>query len=320
MNYKRKTRTIFLFVATILAIFATFMPTIHVYADPTTNNSGQTNQPNSNGSTNNNSNNNNGSNANTTNNATSAETLFKGRTLGNCGNILGMTPWDCGVTITRDQETLKQGVWIIATNIATDITILAAYLALGYVVYGGYLYTFSAGEPSKSAAGKKALSQAFIGLAITMSATAIMSTIRTVLIGAHAQPMVDCVTEGCVDPGALFLNTLHWFIGMAGIVSAIFVVYGGISYSTSSGSAEKIRKSKTMITNALIGLAIVALAEIITAFVSNIIREANTGSTQPQTTGSIDSVPHKRNTDNTTTFAYYRPTESKPIIRKSGNE
>ena len=38
---------------------------------------------------------------------------------------------------------------------------------------------------------------------------------------------------------------------------------------------QKLKKAKDMITYALIGLAIVALAEIITAFVSNMIREAN---------------------------------------------
>lgn len=207
--------------------------------------------------------------------ADDSNVLFDGES--HCEPMLGMVPWDCGVKITDDQESLKTGPWIIATNVSGDITILTSYLALGYIIYGGYLYAFSGGEPSKAAAGKKTLTQAFIGLAISMSATAIMSTIRSILLSDGGN-LLNCATEGCTDPSVLFINTIHWAIGMIGIISAIFVVYGGISYSTSGGSAEKIKKSKTIIMNAIIGLIIVALAELTTAFVSNIIKQANPSS------------------------------------------
>ena len=192
---------------------------------------------------------------------------------GECGHFLGMTSWDCGVAVS-DQNSLKNSIWTIAANIATDITILAAYLALGYVIYGGYLYIFSGGDTGKVATGKKTLTQAFIGLAITLSAAAIMSTIRIVLIGSNGK-LLNCATEGCVSTDKLVINTIHWFIAIAGAVSAIFVVYGGISYTTSSGDSGKLQKAKNVIINALIGLAIVALAEMITAFVSKAIDDAN---------------------------------------------
>ena len=44
---------------------------------------------------------------------------------------------------------------------------------------------------------------------------------------------------------------------------------------TSSGDPGKTKKAKDMIMYSLIGLAIVALATVITAFVSNTIRNAN---------------------------------------------
>lgn len=259
---------------------------------------------NSNSNSNSSSNNTNNSNTNTnnTNSGNSSDSnnsgggsgnaLFEGRT--DCGvPFLGMTPWDCGVTITDSQESLKKEIWKIAANIATDITILASYLALGYVIYGGYLYTFSGDNPTKAASGKKALSQAFIGLAIAMSAAAIMSTIRAVLISDS--DLTNCATNGCIEADSLFISALHWFIGMAGVFSAIFIVYGGISYSTSAGSTEKLRKSKTMIINALIGLAIVALAELILAFVSSKIREANQGINPPRanpTNSTVSASPN----------------------------
>ena len=200
---------------------------------------------------------------------------FQGRTGDACGGFLGLTSWDCGVSIS-DQDSLKNGIWIIATNILTDITVVAAYLVLGYVIYGGYKYTFSGGEPTKVAEGKKTLVHAFIGLAIVMSASAILSSIRIALVGGQGN-IGDCLTQECVDPNDMIVNLIQWVVGIAGVVSGAFVVYGGITYTTSAGDPNKLQKAKQMITYALIGLAIVALAEIITAFVSNMIRDANKG-------------------------------------------
>lgn len=198
-----------------------------------------------------------------------------------CRYFLGMTSWDCNVVEqVANNDQLKSNIWTIAANVATDITVIAAYLIIGYVIYGGYLYTFSGGDPGKVATGKKAITQAFIGLAIVMSANVILNSIR-IALGANFTK--NCTIAGeCYGldtdtnaAGTMILETIRWVVGIAGVVSAIFVVYGGISYTTSTGDPGKLKKAKDMITYALIGLAIVALAEIITAFVSNIIREAN---------------------------------------------
>ena len=212
----------------------------------------------------------------------SAADAFTGRQGSDCNLFLGFTTWDCGVSIS-DDATLKTGIWQIAANVATDIAVAAAYLVLGYVIYGGYLYTFSGGDPGKVATGRKTLTQAFIGLAIVMSANLIMSTIRIALLSDNDN-LGNClvvneefngITGNCVDATAVVTNTIDWFIGIAGIVSAIFVVYGGISYTTSAGDPSKLKKAKDMILYSLIGLAVVALASVITAFVSGIIRDAN---------------------------------------------
>ena len=163
-------------------------------------------------------------------------------------------------------------------NILADLPVIAAYLVLGYVIYGGYLYMFSSGDPSKAMAGKKTLTQAFIGLAITMSAYVIFSAIRIALIGNKSFGDCDPLVGGCVDGGTMVTNLIQWFGGMAGVVAAIFLVIGAVGYMTSQGDAGKLQKAKTTILYSLIGLVIVALAEILTAFVSNLIREANAGS------------------------------------------
>ena len=188
------------------------------------------------------------------------------------------------------EDDLKNNIWTIAANIATDITVIAAYLVLGYVIYGGYLYIFSAGDPGRTAAGRKTLAHAFIGLAIVMSANVIMGAIRIALVGSSGN-IGNCATGGgCVDAGSMVTNLIQWVVGMAGIVAAIFVVYGGISYTTSSGDPSKLQKAKQIILYALIGLVICALAEIITAFVSSTIRDANRNAFINQTTISKEVI------------------------------
>lgn len=194
----------------------------------------------------------------------------------NCEEFLGLTAWDCNVIIS-DQDSLVTGIWTIAANVAKDIAVIAAYLVLGYVIYGGYLYTMSGGDPNKVATGKKVLTQAFIGLAIAILANIIVGTIRIALdadFTGSCNAIEDTkITECGANPGNMITSLIQWVIGVAGVVSVIFVVYGGISYSTSSGDPNKIKKAKDMILYALIGLAIVALAEVITAFVSGMIRD-----------------------------------------------
>lgn len=209
--------------------------------------------------------------------AYAAKTVFDGRDGAACQGFLGLTSWDCGVNIS-DEDSLKAGILQIAANVATDITIIAAYLVIGFVIYGGYLYMFSYGDPNKAASGKKTLTNAFIGLAIVMSAYLILSTIRFALLGAGGKFNCDLLSEtgaGCVNANDVVTHAIQWFIAIAGVVAVIFVVYGAISYITSSGDPTKLQKAKQSIIYALIGLAIVALAEAITAFVSGMIRDAN---------------------------------------------
>lgn len=192
---------------------------------------------------------------------------------GNCRYILGLTSWDCGVNISN-QSTLASGIWTIATNVLADITVIAAYLILGYVIYGGYQYIFSGGDPGKVAAGKKTILHGFIGLAIVLLAHVILSSIRTAL----GTSLGNCVSSECVDATSMVSSTIQWVIGVAGAAAAIFVVYGGIAYITSAGDPNKLQKAKQIILYALIGLVIVALAEVITAFVTNVIKSANSTS------------------------------------------
>ena len=188
-------------------------------------------------------------------------------------SFLGLTPWYCGVKDDpKSQDEITTNIIQIATNIFTDITVASAYLILGFVIYGGYLYMTAGGDPGKAATSRKVLTRAFIGLAIVLLANVIVNGIRIALVG-EGTSLAD-VKEGAVTANDLFVNAINFAIAISSIVCVIFIIIGGVNYMTSAGDSSKLQKAKNTLTYAIIGLLIVGLAAVITAFVSNMIREA----------------------------------------------
>jgi hypothetical protein len=78
----------------------------------------------------------------------------------------------------------------------------------------------------------------------------------------------DCKTEdgGTTLPTIMkdVINIISWIVG---IVSVIMIIYGGFKYITSSGNDANVTSAKNTILYAIIGLVIVALAQIIVRFV-----------------------------------------------------
>lgn len=107
--------------------------------------------------------------------------------------ILGMRPWYQGLTTrkndkcvvgTPSEEQMPLFVWTIVLNLLADLFAVVGYLALGFVMYGGWLYLRSEGDPGMVAKGKKTLVSAMIGIAIALLANVIVNAIIGVLTSA----------------------------------------------------------------------------------------------------------------------------------------
>lgn len=64
-------------------------------------------------------------------------------------------------------------------------------------------------------------------------------------------------------------NAIRLFFGIAGGIAVLTVVYGGVRYALSQGNPQETTKSKDIILNALIGLAIIITAFGIVSFVTS---------------------------------------------------
>ena len=69
------------------------------------------------------------------------------------------------------------------------------------------------------------------------------------------------------SPGVLVARIIQYLLGIIGIVLVVLIIVGGFIYMTSGGNEEQVKKSKSILTSAVIGLVIVALAYIIASFV-----------------------------------------------------
>jgi hypothetical protein len=86
-------------------------------------------------------------------------------------------------------------------------------------------------------------------------------------------------TGQCNETGTGLSGTIATVINVlsvvVGIVAVVMIIVGGLRYITSGGSSEKVTGAKNTILYAIIGLVIVALAQVIVRFVLN--KTANAG-------------------------------------------
>ncbi|MDQ5953358.1 MAG: hypothetical protein QG647_92 [Patescibacteria group bacterium] len=93
--------------------------------------------------------------------------------------------------------------------------------------------------------------------------------------GASQYTAESCDTNGSKLP-AVLTNIINIFSWIVGIVSVIMIIYGGFRYITSGGDSNGVTAAKNTILYAIIGLVIVALAQVIVQFV---LTKANSAAT-----------------------------------------
>jgi len=75
------------------------------------------------------------------------------------------------------------------------------------------------------------------------------------------------LTADTCDFNCVLRKIINIFSIIVGVIAVIMMVYGGFRYITSGGASERVTSAKNTILYAIIGLAIVALAQVIVRFV-----------------------------------------------------
>lgn len=85
------------------------------------------------------------------------------------------------INIESYQCQSNTGIFCVLENLIKVGLALAGLIAVAFIVYGGFLYITSAGNPEGSKAGLAAVTNASIGLVIVLAAWVIINTVLTVL-------------------------------------------------------------------------------------------------------------------------------------------
>lgn len=58
----------------------------------------------------------------------------------------------------------------------------------------------------------------------------------------------------------LFVRVVNWILIIAAMIAVLYLIFGGVTYLTAGGDAEKVTKAKTTIINSVIGIIVIALS------------------------------------------------------------
>lgn len=115
------------------------------------------------------------------------------RSAGDCSGgvtVFGLDPWwkaldrnGCEILQSNFEGDKLTGTVIkIVAVVVKDLMFVAGFLAVGFVMYGGFLMVTSAGNPGAVEKAKKTISGSIIGLVIAILAYAIVTTVLGVVV------------------------------------------------------------------------------------------------------------------------------------------
>ena len=107
------------------------------------------------------------------------------------GRILGIPPWYRGLTNNSPPECnlltpeqvggIGNFIWRIVLNGIEMAIVLATYITVFFIIYGGFLYLTGGALPGQLEKARKTLINAVVGLVICMSAIALTNLVFTII-------------------------------------------------------------------------------------------------------------------------------------------
>lgn len=104
-------------------------------------------------------------------------------------SVLAFPAWFQGLKCdtTNGQVTVQiqdvNDIWVIVMNIAQWLIIAGGYVSVYFIIWGGFKYITSAGDPQKVEGAKNAITNAVIGLVIVLASVAIVRTVQASIGG-----------------------------------------------------------------------------------------------------------------------------------------
>ena len=122
-----------------------------------------------------------------------------------------------------------------------------------------------------------------LGIGLSLAATSAVSAQDSVMSACEGVALAggDCSEDAESRVSSIVAVALNLFSFIVGVAAVIMIFIGGFKYVIASGDSNSVNSAKNTILFAVIGLVIVALAQVIVVFVIN---RVETGGPPPMTT------------------------------------
>lgn len=96
----------------------------------------------------------------------------------------GLIDGNCNILSPSSPEVGGIGnfIWKIVLNVIDLILQLVAYIAVGFIIFGGYKYMISAGSPDGMVKARKTITNAVVGLLLSIFSVAIVKVIAGAIV------------------------------------------------------------------------------------------------------------------------------------------
>lgn len=108
--------------------------------------------------------------------------------------VLGIPPWYRGLTKENppacDMQAMGEGagkveakkyIWTIVLNVVEMAIVIVAYIAVFFILYGGFLFMTGGSNPGQIEKARKTILNAVIGLVIAMAAIGINNLVFSII-------------------------------------------------------------------------------------------------------------------------------------------
>lgn len=155
-------------------------------------------------------------------------------------------------------------IWLIVLAVGQILLTVAGILAVIYIIYAGFNYTMSQGEPEKTKNARAKILNALIGLVIV-----ILSSVTVRFIGDRlgGNGSSNLGLPRVAADHATVIKGLNTVFEILGAVAFLMIVLSGLSYITARGEPDKVGRARSAIIYAAVGLVVAAFASALVNFV-----------------------------------------------------
>ena len=143
--------------------------------------------------------------------------------------------------------------------------------ALVIFIYGGFRWMTASGKAEQVQSAQQIMLWAGLGVAVIFGSYIILSLVFKAMPAHAAGPLATTnlpnpLGENTTIPG-LFGRFINGFLGITGTIALVMFIYGGITWLTSGGVPDKIKKGKDIFLWSVVGLIIIFSSYLMVDFV-----------------------------------------------------